>query len=109
MIRHRSRVLYEVNLSVCAHVSENYLGQEGNRRIGLSSAVGDENNQHDQLLHGVACRLELPYSGNLSRMKTFANFAVSGQFAKVFTAKTFIKYGGVIIDGRVIVVSRNYS
>ena len=49
----------------------------------------------------------LPYSGNLSWVKTFANFAVSGQFAKVLTAKIFIEYGGVIINGRVIVVSHN--
>ena len=49
----------------------------------------------------------IPYSGNPSRVKTFANFAVSGQFVKVLTAKIFIEYVGVIINGRVIVVSRN--
>ena len=48
--------------------------------------------------------LYLPYSGNLSRVKTFVNFAVSGQFAKVLTEKIFIGYHGVIINGRVIVV-----
>ena len=56
----------------------------------------------------------IPHSGNVSRVKTFANFVVSGQFAnfvvsgqfaKVLTAKIFIEYGDVIINGRVIVVS----
>ena len=49
----------------------------------------------------------IPYSGNLSRVKTFANFAVFGQFVKVLTTKIFIEYGGIIINGRVIVVSHN--
>ena len=40
-------------------------------------------------------------------MKTFANFAVSGQFAEVLTEKIFIEYGGIIINGHVIVVSHN--
>ena len=31
----------------------------------------------------------LPYSGKLSREKTFANFADLSQFAKVFFAKAF--------------------
>ena len=31
----------------------------------------------------------VPYSGNLSRVKTFANFAVSVQFAKVLTRENF--------------------
>ena len=45
------------------------------------------------------------YSGNPSRMKTFANFVVSGQFVKVLTAKIFIEYVSVIVNGRVIVIS----
>ena len=49
----------------------------------------------------------IPYSRNLSRVKTFANFVVLRQFAKVLTAKIFIEYGGIIINGRVIVVSHN--
>ena len=48
--------------------------------------------------------LRLPYSGNLSRVKTFTNFTVSGQFAKVLIAKIFIEYGGIIINGRVIIL-----
>ena len=40
-------------------------------------------------------------------MKTFENFAILGQFVKVLTAKIFIEYGAVIINGRVIVVSHN--
>ena len=44
------------------------------------------------------------YSGNLSQVKTFA---VLGQFAKVLTARIFVEYGAVIINGRVIVVSHN--
>ena len=51
--------------------------------------------------------LYLPFSGNLSRVKTFANFMVSGQFAKVLTAEIFIGYCSVIINGRVIVVFHN--
>ena len=47
---------------------------------------------------------KIPYSGNLSRVKTFANFAVLRKFAKVLTAKIFIEYGGIVINGRVIVV-----
>ena len=48
----------------------------------------------------------IPYHcGNLVRVKTFANFAVSGQFAKALTAKIFIEYGGVIINGRVSLFS----
>ena len=50
---------------------------------------------------------QVPYSGNLSWVKNFGNFAVLGQFAKVLTAKIFIEYRGVIINGRAIVVSRN--
>ena len=50
----------------------------------------------------------IPYSKNLSRVKSFANFAVSGQFARVLKTKIFIEYGGVIIiNGRDIVVSHN--
>ena len=49
----------------------------------------------------------VPYSGNLSWVKTFINFAVLGKFVKVLTAKIFIEYGAVIINGRVIVVSHN--
>ena len=48
----------------------------------------------------------VPYSGNLSRVKAFANLAVLGQFAKVLTTKFFIEYGG-IINGCVIVVFHN--
>ena len=44
--------------SARARVGENYLGGEGNRKIRRCSAVGDENNQDDQQLHGVACMLE---------------------------------------------------
>ena len=32
-------------------------------------------------------------------MKTFTDFVVSGQFTTVVTAKNFIDYGGVIING----------
>ena len=46
----------------------------------------------------------IPYSRNLSQLKTFA---VSGQSAKVLTAKIFVECGGVIINGHVIVVSHN--
>ena len=39
--------------------------------------------------------VQLPYSGNSSRVKTFANSPVSGQFAKVLTMQTtFMEYGG---------------
>ena len=56
----------------------------------------------------VSCnRCKVAYSGNLSRVKTFANFTVSGQFVKIFSAKIFIEYGSIIINGRVIVVSPN--
>ena len=41
----------------------------------------------------------VPYSGTFSRVKTFTNFTVLGQFANVLTAKFFIEYGGVIING----------
>ena len=37
----------------------------------------------------------LSYSGNLSRVKTFANFVVLGQFAKILTAKMLIECWGV--------------
>ena len=47
------------------------------------------------------------YSRNLSRVKTFTNFAVLGQSVKVLTTKIFIEYGGVLINGRVIVISHN--
>ena len=50
---------------------------------------------------------KLPFNQNLSRVKTFANFTVPGEFAEVLTAKTLFKYNGVIINGRVIVVSHN--
>ena len=53
------RILHEpIWFFFCACVSENYLGGEGSRKIGRSSAVGDENNQDDQQLHGDACMLE---------------------------------------------------
>ena len=48
-------------------------------------------------------------SGNLSREKTFVNFAVSGQFTKVLTAKLFIEYGGVIINGHVTILDNGDS
>ena len=55
------------------------------------------------------CHVEMcsPYFNFVSsiRVKTFANFAVWGQFAKVLTAKIFIEHGGVNINRRVIVVS----
>ena len=41
---------------------------------------------------------EILCSGNLSQVKTFTNFAVLGQFAKVLSAKIFIGYrGGCVI------------
>ena len=43
------------------------------------------------------------------RVKTFENFAVSGQFVKVLTAKIFAEYGGVIINGRVIILENGNS
>ena len=43
------------------------------------------------------------YSWNLLQVKTFMNFA------KVFTAKIFIEYGGVIIDGLVIILNNGDS
>ena len=55
----------------------------------------------------MAGMCNVPHSGNVSRVKTFVNFAVSGKFAKVLTAKIFIEYGGVVIDGRVIIISHN--
>ena len=42
-------------------------------------------------------------------MKTFANFAVSGQFTKGSTEKIFIEYGGIIINGRVISLDNSDS
>ena len=46
-------------------------------------------------------------AGIFSWAKTFAKFAVSGQFAKVLAHEKliFIEYGGVIINGHVIVIS----
>ena len=44
------------------------------------------------------------YSGNLSRVETFANFVIAGQFGKVLTAEISIEYDGVVINGRVIIV-----
>ena len=49
----------------------------------------------------------IPYSGNLLPVKTFAIFAVSGKFGKDLTEEILIEYGGIIINGRVIVVSHN--
>ena len=49
---------YPFFFSARARVGENYLGGEGNRKIRHSSAVGDESNQDEQQLHGVACMLE---------------------------------------------------
>ena len=45
----------------------------------------------------------IPYSGNLVPVKTFAIFAVSGKFTKDLTEEILIEYGGVIINGRVVV------
>ena len=42
-------------------------------------------------------------------MKTFANFAVLEQIAKVLTTKIFIEYGGVIINGCVIILDNGNS
>ena len=42
-------------------------------------------------------------------MKTFVNFAVSGQFAKVLTVKIIIEYMGVIINGRVVILDNGNS
>ena len=39
--------------------------------------------------------MTIPYSGNLSRVKTFANFMILGQFAKVLTMKILIECMGV--------------
>ena len=48
---------------------------------------------------GKMTHFQIPYSGNLLWVETFANFVVSGQFVKVSTEKTFMEYGGVIING----------
>ena len=37
------------------------------------------------------------------------NFTVSGLFTKVLTAKISIKYGGVVINGRVIILDNSDS
>ena len=51
----------------------------------------------------MATPLNVYGNENLSRVKTFVNFEVLGQlFAKVLTAKTFVEYGGVNINGLVI-------
>ena len=55
----------------------------------------------------ISIYVMLPYSGNLSPVKTFANFAVSGRFAKVLITKIFIDYADIIINGRVIVAPHN--
>ena len=39
------------------------------------------------------------------RVKAFANFAVLGQFMKVLTVKSFIGYGGVMINEHVTVLN----
>ena len=57
----------------------------------------------------MTVRKYTPYSGNLSRVKTFANFAVSGQFAKVLTAKIFIQYEVVSVNERVIILDHGDS
>ena len=54
-------------------------------------------------------KTDVTYGGNLSRVKTFANFAVSGQLAKVLTMKIFIEYGGVIINGRAIFLDNDLN
>ena len=52
---------------------------------------------------------QLLYSGNLLQVKTFTNFVVSGEFAKVLIAKIFIEYRGVTINGRVIILHNDNS
>ena len=52
------RILHKLIPFLCACVGENYLGGEGSRKIGRSSAVGDEDNQDDQQLHSDTCMLE---------------------------------------------------
>ena len=47
------------------------------------------------------------YSGSLSQVKTFVNFAVSGQFTKVLTTTIFIEYGCIIINGHVIILDND--
>ena len=51
----------------------------------------------------------IPYKGNILWVKTFTNFTISGQFTKVLTAKTFIEYGSVIINGCVINLNNSDS
>ena len=46
---------------------------------------------------------------NLSRVKTFASFAVLGQFAIVLALKMFFEYDGVIINWRVDILNTGDS
>ena len=55
--------------------------------------------------------LWVPYSGNILRVKTFANFAVLKQFAKVLVAKILNEFGGEsvgIMDVPSLSVARQY-
>ena len=61
----------------------------------------------DEIFKDSQVNTHVPYSGNLSRVKTFANLTVSGQFAKDLTSKSFIEYSNVVINGRVIDVSHH--
>ena len=51
----------------------------------------------------------MPHSGDLSRVNTFRNFAVSKQFVIVLSTKLSIEYGGVIINGRVVTLNNGHS
>ena len=65
---------------------------------------GQYNTPHESLTRPGGSSLD---AVRPQRVKTFANLSVSGQFVKVLTAKVFIEYVGVIINGPVIVVSCN--
>ena len=49
----------------------------------------------DLCVHLCLC---IPYSGSLSWVKTFANFAVLGHVAKVLAAKIFIAYTATLLS-----------
>ena len=59
------------------------------------------------LLSSVFCVPFIPHSGNFYAVKLPRNFVVFGQFEKVLISKVFIEYGGVIINGCVIVISHS--
>ena len=67
--------------------------------VGPSIMTGN-----DQCHANTNLKLYVPYSGNLSRVNTFANFAVSKQFVEVLAAK--ISMRRVVINGRVITLVR---